>query len=157
MRKHKRKFLMDFWDLLKLFEITLGREPCWIWPHAVNKSGYGSFWYGRQVRTAHRSAFEALRSPVPSNLELDHLRCSERRCFNPWHLRPVTSKENTLRSETNFAAINSRKTHCPAGHPLTPENLVPSDLPRRRCLTCHRKRCADGMRLKRAAQRTALQ
>lgn len=156
MQKHKRKFLMDFWDLLKLFEITLGREPCWIWPHTVNKGGYGMLWYAGLPRTAHRSAFEALRSPIPSNLELDHFRCSQRRCFNPWHLRPVTARENILRSEISLAGINARKTHCPEGHPLVEGNLVRSD-PRRRCLTCTRIYQRDRMRCQRAAQRTTFQ
>ncbi len=36
------------------------------------------------------------------------------------------------------AVINAAKTHCIRGHPLTPDNIYPSQLPRRQCVQCAR-------------------
>jgi hypothetical protein len=47
-------------------------------------------------------------------MELDHL-CRNKGCCNPEHLEIVTHEENMHR----YAAT---VTHCPAGHPYSPEN-----------------------------------
>jgi hypothetical protein len=44
----------------------------------------------------HRVLYEALIGPVPDGLVLDH-ECCHRGCVNPYHLEPVTVKENTER------------------------------------------------------------
>lgn len=38
------------------------------------------------------------------------------------------------------------KTHCPNGHPYTPDNLVASKLGYRKCKTCHRERARERAR-----------
>jgi len=69
---------------------------CWIWTGAVEGKGYGAPSINGVKRPAHRLAYEDLVGPVPEGLHLDHL-CRVRRCVNPAHLEPVTSRENTLR------------------------------------------------------------
>lgn len=94
------------------------------------------------LRFAHRVSYEALVGPIPNGLQIDHL-CNQPACVNPSHLLPVTGKQNVLRSRTAPTAINSRKTHCPAGHPYTPENTLVYR-GQRICATCHRaKNAAD--------------
>lgn len=66
--------------------------PCWIWQLAMGHDDYGR-WRGT---TAHRAVYEALRGPIPSGLQVDHL-CRVHRCVNPDHLEPVTCKENLRR------------------------------------------------------------
>lgn len=94
-----------------------GADACWLWTGARTGPGrtYGSFLYeGRNAR-AHRVAYTLVNGPIPDGLTIDHL-CRVRLCVNPSHLEAVTNHENLLRGE-GFVANNSRKTHCPQGHP----------------------------------------
>lgn len=70
---------------------------------------------------------------------IDHL-CRVHLCVNPSHLEQVTPYENTMRGE-GVAVKNSRKTHCPRGHPYEGDNLLRSQLRygARACKTCKRE------------------
>lgn len=111
--------------------------PCWDWIGAATKKGYGiTSRNGKRIQ-ATRAAYELWRGPVAEGLELDHL-CRRPCCINPWHLEPVTRRENLMRS-TSFAAVHAAKTHCPQGHPYSEENTyVRKGM--RHCRTCHRDR-----------------
>jgi hypothetical protein len=56
-------------------------------------------------------------------------------------VRPVTHKENLLRSDSP-PAVNARKTHCIRGHEFTPANTVrrPSRPRARACRACAGRR-----------------
>src|SRR5690606_9229059 len=88
---------------------------------------------GRET-TPHRAAYALTVAPVPDELEVDHLchtrdtscpggaACLHRRCVNPYHLEPVTPRENTLRAPNSLTGANSRRGECPKGHPYDDEN-----------------------------------
>lgn len=96
---------------------------CWLWLGAINSDGYGRMRdprtsYGRMMQ-AHRFFYEQVRSPIPEGLQLDHL-CRVRRCVNPEHLEPVTSRENVRRGllrkltpsdVTEIRTLGDSKTH----------------------------------------------
>jgi hypothetical protein len=106
---------------LRLMEkIELGTSGCWLWTGAINRHGYGNVGINGRTWSAHRAAYVAFVGPIPVGLQLDHL-CRVRRCINPTHLEPVTSRENTLRGDT-IAASEARRTRCPYGHEYTEEN-----------------------------------
>lgn len=109
-------------------------DTCWLWT-AGRSQGYGDFRFmpGRS-HLAHRLAYEELVGPIPAGLTLDHL-CRVRHCINPAHLEPVTNYVNLMRGQ-GLAAQNSRKTHCPQGHPYDAENTYLSPSNRRFCRIC---------------------
>jgi hypothetical protein len=120
----------EFWSLVD----RRSDAECWLWRGASfgKVRGYGSFYHNY----AHRVAYTLARGPIPDGLTIDHL-CRTHRCVNPAHLEAVTSKENTLRG-FGKTAVQARKTHCRAGHPLTGDNVRTYGKTRksRVCVTC---------------------
>lgn len=124
-----------------------------------NRSGYGVFSYTdpdtrRKVTiSAHAFGWGLSGGEIPRGRtrSLDHRchdpamcaggpDCPHRRCQEPTHLRVVSQRENTLRSN-NPMAVNARKTHCVHGHAFTPENTrvyLRDGSPRRACRACAR-------------------
>jgi hypothetical protein len=121
--------------------------PCWLWTDAPHKHGYGVLMVDKKSRKAHHIAWLVTRGPLPKNIGLrkgqmvmDHL-CRVRLCVRPDHLEWVTNEENTNRG---FDGEWQRtKTHCPKGHPYSPENTrvkVGKDgYAKRICRTCDRE------------------
>ena len=95
--------------------VPFAPDACWTWLGALS-NGYGRATVDGRQRPAHRVAYERLVGPVPEGRELDH-RCRQRSCVNPLHLRPVTSRTNTLLG-VGPSAVNHRKTECQFGHPF---------------------------------------
>lgn len=130
----------SFEDKLQSNTIPEPNTGCWLWIGNRMRNGYGTtnvrVSRGKHaVQLAHRIVWEAHRGAVPDGLQLDHL-CRVRSCVNPWHLEPVTRKENILRGVSPTAA-NARKTHCPLGHAYTPDNMyLRGDRPGRMCRQC---------------------
>lgn len=86
-----------------------------------------------------------MRGPIKPGNETSHT-CGDGQCVNPWHVLSETKAENMARE---------RRTHCPAGHELTPENRVvartlPSGVRSYKCRTCHNERVKLSGRRKRA-------
>lgn len=112
---------------------------CVEWVGSTNGNGYGKVKVGSRVDGTrrdlyvHRAAYELLVGPIPDGLHLDHL-CRCRRCWNPFHLEPVTQRENLLRGDT-IPAANHAKTTCIRGHAF--DWIDPQGS--RRCLTCKRE------------------
>lgn len=112
---------------------------CWLWAAFTDPKGYGIFKLSRQRKNAyaHRFSYEHLIGSIPKGLQLDHL-CRVRRCVNPDHLEPVTSRENTLRGETIPAYFASRDS-CIKGHPYVEGSFALYNGNNARvCLICRR-------------------
>lgn len=112
---------------------------CWIWTGKPS-GGYGNISFEGKTHRVHRLIYEHVVGPITPPLVTDHL-CRVRACFNPFHIEPVTNKENVLRG-LSFSAFNARKTHCSLGHPFDEENTRfsphPSGSIQRKCAICHR-------------------
>lgn len=114
-------------------------ETCWLWTGYIRKNdGYGLFFDGKRQVLVHRFAYELLVGPIPSGLDLDHVRargCTHRNCVRPDHLEPVTPWENMRRGDAP-AAVNLRKTHCKRGHEFSADNTRISKNGKRHCRIC---------------------
>lgn len=125
-------------ERLESFVSIVPITGCWMWMGAISHDGYGRFHLRGKFMPAYRASYEIHRGPVPQELRCDHL-CRNRWCVNPWHIDIVTVRENTLRG-VGPASVNAKKTHCPAGHPLSGDNLHIVVDPRgifRKCRICH--------------------
>jgi len=119
--------------------------PCWEWTASLQNKGYGQFHMGsikdgsQKTVLAHRFAYLNLVGPIPKGLEPDHL-CRNRKCVNPEHLELVTRSINLKRGLLPAPARMRAKTHCPQGHPYSPENtyILPNGW--RRCKICSREK-----------------
>lgn len=129
------KSLKDRFDEKWIAEPNTG---CWLWTASITSSGYGLIKHSGKLLTAHRLAYEWYITTIPDGKELDHL-CRTPACVNPWHLEPVTHRENVLRG-ISPAALCAKKTHCPAGHKYEGENLYVCKKGSRKCKACGRER-----------------
>lgn len=111
--------------------VPLVESGCWVWVGGSKGGDRAEGYYGGwKSDYAHRVAYRHWVGPIPPGLELDHL-CRVRRCCNPEHLEAVTRAVNERRA----LAI---RTHCPAGHPFTPENVRYTPRGHRQCRVCAR-------------------
>lgn len=110
-------------------------ETCWLWLGWKKPKGSGQFKVGERKVLVHRWSYEHFVGPIPEGFRIVHL-CGEPSCVNPEHLEAVTLQESRDRRK--------RPTHCPAGHPFTPENTRmqrgSSGCLTRICRTCERAR-----------------
>jgi hypothetical protein len=110
----------------------------WIWTGLLDRDGYGRY-SGEGV---HRVVYKLLIGAIPAGLQIDHVQawgCTSRACCSPWHLEAVTSRENSLRSNS-FAAINAAKTECLNGHEFDLYTTYYRPVGHRDCRICIRAR-----------------
>jgi len=122
--------------LAEMAKVEIVSDPgsCWIWQGKQNRNGYGVVRVGQKYFMVHRLLYQQHVSFDIEEKVLDH-KCRNRLCCNPWHLEPVSVRENTLRGE-GPTAQNARKTHCPRNHEYSPENTKIRKCGRRQCLAC---------------------
>lgn len=125
--------------ILRRFQSKIKYDgTCWLWTGSKMHKGYGQFSpTSTQNIRAHKFSYLAYRGKIEDGLHLDHL-CRRRECVNPYHLEPVSPRENLRRSPIAPAQINSLKTHCPSGHEYSGANLKIRANGSRDCLLCAR-------------------
>ena len=115
-------------------KVQVTSSGCHQWTAALGH-GYPAIAFARRadgrtrVYGAHRVAWVAAHGrDIPVGMTIDHL-CVNPRCVNPDHLEAVTMRENTHRALGSSSSIHARKSHCPAGHPLSgPDaDIVPAN------------------------------
>lgn len=107
---------------------------CHLWQGPLDKDGYGTFYFRRKNRRAHRVAWYLLHGEVGSEMVINHT-CRNRNCVNPQHLQRITATENALKDSSSICYVNSQKTHCPRGHEY--DGVYKNQ---RICKTCEREK-----------------
>lgn len=115
------------------------KGDCHLWQGPLDKDGYGTFYFRRTNRRAHRVAWFSLHGPVGDELVINHV-CRNRNCVNPQHLQRVTVRENALRDSTSIPYINSQKTHCKRGHAFDVTRTSKAGKVQRVCSICEREK-----------------
>lgn len=119
-------------DTARFWSKVSGQDPlgCWLWAGEKNSDGYGQIRIAGKTLKAHRVAWELMRGPIPSGLQLDHL-CRVRSCVNPEHLEPVTQLVNVRRGARTMDEA------CTKGHSRTVESTgFEKKTGRRYCKIC---------------------
>lgn len=123
-------------------------DTCWLWEANTNNKGYGTIWVKENGKKelAHRTAWFLETGKWPEHNTLHT--CDNPVCVRFSHLTQGTQKDNIrdmwnkgrgkgwTKEENNG---NSKKTHCPKGHPYSGENLRLYQYGQytfRRCATC---------------------
>ena len=136
--------MLDSRPVLERYDIN--ENGCWVWAGSIHPTGYGRT---SPLGYIHRFFYEVHVGPIPEGMVVDHL-CMNKPCVNPAHLEAVTQHENVLRAVAaglGRNSVNVGRTHCDAGHELTPENAVQGRP--FQCKLCMRERT----RARRQAQR----
>lgn len=126
-------------EFQRVFEKATIGDGCWEWQACKTPGGYGRMMFRGRMTTGHRAAMIVTGHDVPVGMHVDHI-CKNIVCIRPSHLRVVTPRQNVRYSDA-VTGINSRKTHCKRGHPLSGNNLYERPyrgITARQCLTCRR-------------------
>ena len=144
--------MISFWNKVRVSN----EEDCWEWTASRTRNGYGRLSFEGRFFVAHRFLWmnyaEVTESEI-RDLDICH-HCDNRACVNPDHLFAASRSANMIdashkkklwnqnRTPPPFgnSKINSQKTHCKFGHPLSGVNLRIEGTKKRqrRCLTCSR-------------------
>ena len=114
---------------------------CWVWTATKywKGAGYGGFWLKGRTVGAHRASWEITYGDIPKGRMVLH-QCNNPVCVKPSHLYLGNHSDNIRDAVRAGTHVETRKTHCPQGHPYSLENTYYS-VGRRRCRTCNKAKC----------------
>ena len=130
---------------------VLDGESCWLWNGPLNQDGYGvakrmikGKSYGSLI---HRISWYLNFGNIPDGMVIDHkchnpkecvngIKCSHRRCFNPYHLRLTTVLENTNRGANRRKNVGLCRNNL---HTWTSENVRIYSSGKKMCIPCQKE------------------
>ena len=88
---------------------------CLLWESTKLHNGYARVWRNNERFMLHRRIYEDAYGALPDGWDVHH-KCGVKNCVNLAHLEAV-------QHATHAKLHNEPRTHCPQGHPMTPENV----------------------------------
>lgn len=122
-------------------QIRIDENGCWIWTGPLHERKYGSIML--RPYEQHRINRVSLKLFKPDEFVpgCDALhKCQSDFCIHPDHLYWGTNSDNMKDAVRDGTHRQTRKTHCPQGHPYSGSNLFIDKSKRRRCRTCSRQK-----------------
>jgi HNH endonuclease len=110
--------IVAFWSHID----TSDNDGCWLWTAHRSPDGYGQAHIKRHPLRAHRLMWYLVHGD-PGDLKVLHA-CDNPPCVNPNHLFIGTNSDNMFDAVDKGRHSQSRKTHCPHGHPYSGKNLM---------------------------------
>lgn len=144
--KPRKSIEERLWEKVDRSQFSPG--GCWIWKASTNQSnasgGYGSFWSGRKLESAHVVSFRLNGGILSSDKPFVLHMCNISLCVNPVHLYAGDINQNAkdaIRAGTHQSVVLKNKTHCPYGHELLADNIVMFEFISRGARKC--RKCAN--------------
>lgn len=109
---------------------------CWVNPN-TSYPGYPKMSIRGRQWVASRVAWSIVNGPIPNGMIVCH-HCDNPKCIRPEHLFLGTEKDNAQDKIRKKRDAESRKTHCPKGHPYSGENLYTDPNGHRECKSCRK-------------------
>lgn len=114
----------------------LGPDDCRPWTGSCREKYYGKIAIGGRRCPATWIALLLSGRPRPSDTHLACHTCDNPCCVNPTHLWWGSKSDNAVDSAKKQRHVQTSKTHCRHGHPLSGDNLKISNRGWRICVTC---------------------
>lgn len=127
---------------------------CWVWNLALDRDGYGSFYFRGASRRAHRVAWYSVNGEIAEGHVINHT-CRNRACVNPQHLQCLSVEDHQLKDTNSIPYINSQKTRCPNGHEYD-RTVTWAGKTQRICSICDKKRRREQQRKRRIESKSSL-
>ncbi len=123
-------------DEAERFRALIGRAEngCWPWLGIKDARGYGRFCLHKKMLVTSRISWALANGKEPDGFVCHS--CDNPPCVNPAHLWVGTGQDNCRDASDKGRLFGQDKTHCPRGHPYSPENTRRFGYNSRACLTC---------------------
>jgi len=127
-------------ERLAAYSVPEPNSGCLLWLGGTLPFGHGMIRSRGRHIGAHRAAWEEANGEIPNGMWVLHS-CDVPSCINPRHLFLGTQADNNRDMFRKNRSGPQKRTHCPQGHPLTGDNVIPGYRKdtHRACRACHNR------------------